>query len=77
MAKVTLVIEDIEAAGGFMSVTISGDFDQPGKSYEEMTSNPTLAVSLGLQLIASATSEADNCEGKMEDEFGNTLDLSK
>ncbi len=76
-AKVTIVIEDIDAQDGESSVSISGDFDQPGKSYEEMITDPTMAVSMGLGLIAAAMQESSRFKGNMVDEFGNTMDFLK
>lgn len=77
MAKVTLVIEDVDGLEGKSKVTIHGDFDQPGKSYEEMTTNPTGAVALGLQVIAMALEDSDSFSGKMTDEFGTTKEFHK
>lgn len=74
MAKVTIVIEDAEVDGQ-ATVTIDSSFDQPGKSYEEMTANPTQAVSAGLLMIAMVCSEAQSFRGEMIDEFGNHATL--
>jgi hypothetical protein len=77
MAKVTLIIEDVEAPEGQLSVTIAGDFNQPGKSYDEMTQNPTPAVSIGLGVIASLANDSSSFKGHMLDEFGTTKDFEK
>lgn len=77
MAKVTLIIEDAQAPDGQESVTMSGDFDQPGKSYEEMVANPTMAVSLGLQMMAIVCESSDSFKGRMVDELGHEVVLEK
>jgi hypothetical protein len=70
MAKVTIVMEDSEVDGK-PSMEISGDFDQPGKSYDEMVADPTRAVASGLMLMSILCEQAASFKGYMRDEFGN------
>ena len=74
MAKVTLVIED-KTIDGKRAINIYGDFDEPGRSLEEMTTNPTYAVATGLAMIEVAKMMADSFDGKMEDEFGTVVEI--
>jgi hypothetical protein len=77
MAKVTLILEDVQAEDGQQSITMSGDFDQPGKSYDEMVADPTKAVDFGLKMMAMVCEEAKSFKGNMVDEFGTELTLEK
>lgn len=76
MAKVTLIIEDVEV-NGKPSINMEGDFDDPGKSYDEMVAHPTSAVSYGLRILSLMAEEAEAFKGEIVDEFGTVVSLLK
>ena len=76
MAKVTIVIEDITDHPE-KTLEVTADFEQPGKSYQEMIDAPTSAISVGLMLIENLKHFSSSYTGKIVDEFGNTQVLKK
>jgi hypothetical protein len=72
MAKVTIVMTDLEDR-----LDIDADFNEPGKSYDEMVANPTQAVAAGLTLIAILQANAHSATGEIIDEYGNVVSLNK
>lgn len=71
MATVTITIVD-----GDGKIEVDADFEDPGKSFEEMTSNPTLAVAAGLMAVGVLLESSKSFKGTLTDDDGTTRAIS-
>lgn len=65
MPKVTIIIEDSPKG-----LEVHASFDEPGKTYEEMTANPSAAVAAGLAVIRGIQEASASYSGTLTDDDG-------
>lgn len=66
MPKIIITIEDMEDG----RIETHGEFIEPGKSYAEMTANPSRAVAIGIGLMMAIAEGCESYSGVLTDDDG-------